>query len=48
MAGRPASNLLAAQADGAPPGALPGAWRRLETLLVAAPAWLLVAAVARF
>lgn len=56
LVGRPMFNLLAAPAgdDGASrpvpaaSPAVPGAWRRLDTLLVAAPAWLLVAAVARF
>jgi hypothetical protein len=48
LAGRPVSNLLAAPEPDAPSPAVPGAWRRLDTLLVVAPAWLLVAAVARF
>jgi hypothetical protein len=48
LAGRPTFNVLAAPGPGAASGAVPGAWRRLDTLLVVAPAWLLVAAVARF
>ncbi|HEX5268816.1 MAG TPA: hypothetical protein VFW24_18770 [Acidimicrobiales bacterium] len=48
LAGRPMSNLLAAPDPDAPSPAVPGALRRLDTLLVVAPAWLLVAAVARF
>ena len=48
LAGRPMSNLLAAPDPDAASPAVPGAWRRLDTLLVVAPAWLLVAAVARF
>ena len=43
VAGRPLSRLLV------PAGhPVPGVWRRLDTLLVAAPVWLLVVAAARF
>ena len=48
LVGRPISNGLAPDDADAASTAVPGAWRRLDTLLVAAPAWLLVAAVARF
>ena len=49
LSGRPVADVLAPPPEGpASPGAVPGAWRRVQTLLVAAPAWLLVAAVARF